>query len=51
MTPSAVSVQLQPSMDDVCIAPAVLPLEKALTSRSCASEYATAATPSPGSTA
>ncbi len=36
----------------VCIAPAVLPLENALTSRSCAPDaYATAATPSPGSTA
>jgi hypothetical protein len=42
---SAVSEQLHPSIAVVCIAPAVLPLEKALTSRSCSVEYPTAATP------
>jgi hypothetical protein len=38
MPASAVSVQLQPSIPVVCMAPAVLPLEKLLTSRSCTPE-------------
>jgi hypothetical protein len=38
-------VQLHASIAVVCMAPDVLPLEKALTSRSCTLEYVTAATP------
>ena len=48
--PASVSEQLQPSMAVVCMVPAVLPLEKELTSRSCTAEYVTAATPRPVST-
>ena len=44
------SEQLHPSMAVVCMDPAVLPVENALTSRSCTLEYVTAATPSPAST-
>ena len=47
----AESVQLQPNIPVVCMEPAVFPLEKALTSRSCTLEYVTAATPRPASTA
>lgn len=46
----AESVQLQPSIAVVCMEPAVLPLENALTSRSCTLEYVTAAMPRPAST-
>jgi hypothetical protein len=49
--PPVSSVQLQPSIPVVCMEPAVLPLEKALTSRSCTPEYVTAATPNVVSTA
>jgi hypothetical protein len=48
--PSAPSTQMQPSMPVVCRAPAVFPLENALTSRSCTLEYVTAAMPRLGST-
>ena len=47
MPRSAVSVQLQASIPVVCMDPAVLPLDSALTSRSCTLEYVTAATPYP----
>lgn len=44
-TPSAVSVQLQPSRSLVCTAPVVTPVDSVLTSRSCTGEYVTAANP------
>lgn len=47
MPRSVVSVQLQASIPVVCIEPTVLPLDSALTSRSCTLEYVTAATPYP----
>ena len=48
--PLGASEQLHPSIAVVCMDPEVLPVEKALTSRSCTLEYVTAATPSSVST-